>query len=330
MKIHRFFDSVYHDNALRQARKRAFWGDLARYLGNKSLRPLEERLVRRFRTTEQPIVFIVGVPRSGTTLLFQLMARHLPVGFVNNFMARFWMAPIVGGMVYRYLHGERESSIPLKSRLGATPGPDSPHEFSWFWEYWAEFGDRDEYTRDELAQMNWSAIRRELEGLAGWFGRPLVLKSINYVNYHIPWIAERFPSARFLRIRRSATHVAQSIYESREKRYDDPSIWWSVRPADVDQWLDEPAARQIAHQINHIDDAVEEGLGVVDDSRQMTTWYEDLTGNPVRTLASVGSLLGVDVEHATALEKLGLSPRNRQRLPDETFEKLALALAETS
>jgi hypothetical protein len=41
----------------------------------------------------------VGVPRSGTTLLYQLIARFLRVGFITNRMARYWMTPIAGAML---------------------------------------------------------------------------------------------------------------------------------------------------------------------------------------------------------------------------------------
>jgi len=40
-----------------------------------------------------PILYIVGVPRSGTTLLSQLVSRYCPVGYINNLIARCWLRP---------------------------------------------------------------------------------------------------------------------------------------------------------------------------------------------------------------------------------------------
>jgi hypothetical protein len=326
MKVRRFFESVYRDNALRQARKRAFWSDLARYAGNTALRPVEELLIERYRRADLPLVFIVAVPRTGTTLSYQLVARPLDIGYVNNFMARFWMAPIVGGAIYRELHSDAPADIPLRSQLGATEGPGSPHEFSWFWEYWTEFGDVDDHPEEDLAEMNWEAIRRELEGLAGWFDAPVVMKSINYVNYHIEWIARHVPSARFVWIRRSKPYVAQSIYQSREERYGDPSVWWSVRPADVEDWLDRPPAEQIAHQIEDISAAIRAGFDAIDERRQHTLHYEELTTEPAESLRALADFAETTLVGRRELEDLGLEPRNRQRLPDDTFQKLSEAL----
>lgn len=328
MKIRRFFESVYHDNDLRKIRKRDLGGDLLRYAGNTALRPLEEMLIQHFRRRDLPVVFIVGVPRSGTTLLYQLMVRHLRLGYVNNFMARFWMAPIAGAIAYRALRGGDPTSIPLESHLGGTPTPASPHEFSWFWEYWTEFGDVDDHPESRLREMNWGAIRRELEGLAGYFGAPVVLKSINYVDYHIDWIDDLFEEPRFLRIRRRPEFVAQSIYQSRKKRYHDPSVWWSVRPADVGDWVDRPPAEQIAHQIRDIERGIEEGFADIPDDHSHTVTYESLTETPRETLDAIGHFAGAKQRATDALSGLDLAPRNDRRLPEETFDRLVRALEE--
>lgn len=326
MKIRRFFESVYHDNALRQARTRDFWADVARYAGNSALRPVEEQLIERYRRRDLPLVFIVAVPRTGTTLLYQLMARHLDVGYVNNFMARFWMAPIAGAVLHDAYYESKARAIPLRSHLGATDGHASPHEFSWFWEYWLEFGDVDDHPVGRLRQMNWSAVRRELEGLAGWSGAPVVMKSINYVNYQIDWIARHFPTARFVWMRRRGPYVAQSIYESRRKRYGDPSVWWSVRPADVDDWVDRPPAEQIAHQIVDIREAISASFSRLDDDRQETVRYGDLTRRPVQTLGRLAEFAESDLVDSDGIRDLGLEPRNETRLSDDVFGRLEHAL----
>ena len=43
-----------------------------------------------------PTLHVVGPPRSGTTLLMQLLAAHLEVGYINNLIAAFWRAPLYG------------------------------------------------------------------------------------------------------------------------------------------------------------------------------------------------------------------------------------------
>ena len=41
-------------------------------------------------------IHILGAPRSGTTLVSQLIPSELPIGYINNLIAAFWKAPIYG------------------------------------------------------------------------------------------------------------------------------------------------------------------------------------------------------------------------------------------
>ena len=84
-----------------------------------------------------PILYIVGVPRSGTTLLSQLVSRYCPVGYINNLIARCWLRPSVGIALSRCLFGDRaREGITFHSSYGATQEVVGPHEFGYFWRHW--------------------------------------------------------------------------------------------------------------------------------------------------------------------------------------------------
>ena len=51
----------------------------------------------------RPIVFVLGAPRSGTTLLTQWLAASGHFGVPSNLLARFYEAPYIGGLVQRLL-----------------------------------------------------------------------------------------------------------------------------------------------------------------------------------------------------------------------------------
>jgi len=76
------------------------------------LRRLNEDLAEREQAlyadvgVERPVVFVVGLPRSGTTLLSQLLAYCLDAGYVTNVAARFWLAPVHGIRLSRLLAGD--------------------------------------------------------------------------------------------------------------------------------------------------------------------------------------------------------------------------------
>ena len=48
-----------------------------------------------------PPVFIIGSPRSGTTVLYQLLCKHLQFGYINNFVSNWPKAPLTATKLYK-------------------------------------------------------------------------------------------------------------------------------------------------------------------------------------------------------------------------------------
>jgi hypothetical protein len=325
VKSQEFFRAVYSDNEIRRAdMRRGLHGDLALYLKNRILEPLDVLLRRKYARTDVPIVFIVGAPRSGTTVLYQLIADYLDVGFINNRMARYFAAPVLGAVLYGRAGGGHD--LALSSEYGRTGGESAPHEFSWFWHYYGDFRVHDDLTDDELAHIDWRPVKRALEGLAGYFKRPLVIKNINFVAYQVAWLKSLLPAAKFIWIERDHRYTAQSILRVREEQYGDRRVWWSVRPRDAREWRDRPAVEQVAHQVTDICSAIAKGLGSIPAQDQLKLDYEQLMHRPAETLDQVARFIGADVADRSRLGALSLAPRNEKTIDDETWAQIEVAL----
>src|SRR5205085_828191 len=70
---------------------------------DRALAISERRLYARAAAPQLPIVIVVGAPRSGTTVVSQVLAAHLPVTFFNNLTTVFPRAPIVANRLFRRL-----------------------------------------------------------------------------------------------------------------------------------------------------------------------------------------------------------------------------------
>src|SRR5437764_1046201 len=99
---------------------------------NKNLEELESSLVMENVEEEYPNIFILGLPRSGTTLINQLIFNALDVGCTNNLMARFWDAPLCGTMLSKIILGKAKSNS-YTSSYAASDNIMSPHQFAYFW-----------------------------------------------------------------------------------------------------------------------------------------------------------------------------------------------------
>lgn len=326
MRVHRFFESVYRDNELRRTpNRRRLARDFALYVKNRALEPVDTMLRAKHGRTDLPVVFIVGAPRSGTTVLYQLIAEYLDVGFVNNRMARYFAAPVLGAMLHGHTGGGHQ--LALSSEYGRTAGDRSPHEFSWFWHYYGDFRLYDDLSDEELASMDGQPIKRALEGLAGYFERPLVVKNINFVSYQVPWLKRLIPSAKFIWIQRDDRYTAQSIMRVREEEYGDRNVWWSIRPRDAAAWHNRSPVEQVSHQIRDLSRAIETAFETLCREDRLTLEYESLMREPSSTLQRVARFMGADVADEVGLESLTLEPRNHRTVDDETWTQIQTALA---
>src|SRR5680860_357251 len=143
---------------------------------NQALRPTEMNHCIAGRRKHD--VFVVGVPRSGTTLATQLLASFAEVGYINNLIARFWSAPATGALLSKSLG--IEPSFSGHSDYGRTHRVDEPHEFGRFW--------RDRLGHVEVTQpyrdhrVDWDTLLDELDRIGQVFGQPVLYKS-----FHLAW-----------------------------------------------------------------------------------------------------------------------------------------------
>lgn len=102
---------------------------------NAQLEPLtERRLLEHGAGEPAKLVLVVGVPRSGTTLATQILARGLGCDYVDHVMASFWKAPEVGYAMSQIAFGrDKHAHIGFDSELGRTRDPRDVHHYGYFW-----------------------------------------------------------------------------------------------------------------------------------------------------------------------------------------------------
>lgn len=235
--------------------------DFVRHLCG-TLGPLEDALCRK-PEGDAPSVFILGLPRSGTTLLYQILANSLDVAWPTNLMARFWGAPAVGMRLSRVL-GLFDQPVELRSEHGVTNGAHSPHEFGYFWLNWLRYDDVLHKGDLHERMIDWKGLTRKLRSICAQAGKPVLYKNLLYA-YHLEAFARATPESLFVLCQREPADVAVSILRTRRERYGDEREWWSVRPPDCGGLMAEDAYTQIANQVG---------------------WFSALLGDGVRALPS--------------------------------------------
>lgn len=267
---------------------------------NESLSKDEARLIEPFDQPQMPSIFIVGLQRSGTTLLMQLLLQHANFGYINNLIARFWQAPYQGTIFARSFRNTSNSSVDLQSDLGYTTGYEGPHEFSYFWRKWFP-----EATFEGHPIEDKTNLVKTIAALESEWEAPMLFKNIVTCSMVIPQLAELFPRAIFLYIKRAPFFIAQSTYLSRIKLFEDPMAWFGLKPPEFHQFekMDSPW-EQIAAQLFFCKKYIENSLSKVPDSRKVVIDYEELIKSP-------GKILG-QIENCIQHEGFNLSLKSKK------------------
>jgi LPS sulfotransferase NodH len=249
----------------------------------------EEKALYKESTIKYPFIFVFGLPRSGTTLMSQFLAAHLDVGYINNLMARFWLAPVYGIKLSKAIFGSSKASD-FRSDYARTSNILDIHEFGYFWRYWLKKDSLSDITQvaEREKNIDWNGLKKVLANIQKEFDRPLLFKNV-FGSYHTQKMFNTLGKVLYVYIKRDLLDTAVSILQARKKYYSDLNTWWSYAPVEYNKIKDLDYWKQIAGQIYYlkryyqkqIDEAIRPFIIEVD--------YQELCYNPLKVLENIKS-----------------------------------------
>lgn len=258
-------------------------------------------------------IFIVGAPRTGSTLLYQLMARCFRLPFIANLTNEHFAAtPIVGLALQRGV----EVEIPLTSSYGKTKGPWQPSEGSAVMSHWFGGGHPSEIVSARILPGREPHMLATLGAVEALYGKPLLVKNA-WNCFRIAYLANALPEARFVWIRRDILAAATSDLEARYTTKGDAHGWNSATPANVEQLKRRPPAEQVIENQFEFSRAVSAALEGLAGKRRLDVWYEELTSNLAVQIGRLGADLGLSASSQIP-EGVEGEPRGHHLPPEDT------------
>ena len=245
-------------------------------------------------------LFLVGVPRSGTTLLYKLLCLHPDAAYISNWMRT---APAVPALAL----ANRLTPCFADTRRTTWFGADRANAYvngepmAWRKQLFPRPVEGEPFYRscgiavpDSAGRPDMGRLQR-LPGMLGAVcryggGRVFVSKYLAN-NHHIPALAELFPSARFVSIVRDGRAVACSL--SRVHWWPDLTVWWyggtpgRWQAEGRDPW--ELCARHWVRELA----VLEQGLAAVPAARRLEIRYEALVAEPLATMRQLAAFAGL-------------------------------------
>lgn len=271
------------------------------------LAPAEAAALERAPRTPYPVLFIVGAPRSGATLLMQWLASSGLVGYPTNLLARFAHAPAIGARIQRLLFDRRfalreeladlaPATPGFESDFGNTRGALAPNEFEAFWHRFLPTRVA-EPLGARTADVDSAGLRRAFAAIAGVEERPFAAKAFP-LQYDLEYFARALPEALFVHVLRDGVANARSLLDARKQLMGSTERWYSARPPEYRDLVALPPADQVAGQVFHTNRHIVAALAKLPSERSLSIAYEALCAAPAKVDTALRERL---TEHAETL-----------------------------
>lgn len=299
----------------------------AKSLVTRPLQWLEGGCLREARDIQEAPIFILSLPRSGSTLFYLLLTRCYALSYFSNLASRFPTAPTAVSLLARRLGAARPPED-LRSWYGNTPRWNSPSQAYRIWNRWLD-PNRDYIAPDSLDARAVTEMRATVAQFQYRLGGPFCSKW----QRHLPRacaLAQAFPEAVFIYLERSPALTAQSLLAGRREFLGDETAWLSVRPSDYRPAPGDDALEQVCRQVHHLRRDAARYLDAIGPRRCYTTSYESLCADPGAVLGQFAdwyrTATGVRLERRpVALPRL--SRVERPRVPPGEFARITERLA---
>ena len=293
---------------------------------NKILEPIEKEQVSRFDIPKKEVIFIVGAPRSATTLLHQLVAQTGLFGYISNYLARFWAAPYIGGLQEKALGFRNCEDMSYYSDYGRTKGWNEPHQFNYYWHRWFQFDDNHQMNANVIENIDTKFFKQEIAALESIFNSPMVFKSL-YCGLQIPFLKKTLTNAKFVICTRNPLYQAQSILLGRKAFFGNYDGWFSLKPPEYFELVKKSPYEQVSGQIFYTLRSIGDAISKLDESDFFIIDHADLIRNPRLSIRKIIDLTDVTPTDEV-LSKIpeNFDNRNKQSIEDEEWLQLTNAV----
>jgi hypothetical protein len=298
------------------------------FLGNKafSLSSLlidkwEKKYIQKHDTqpTKYPPIFIIGAPRTGSTILYQVLTNQSDVLYVDNLVCKFNKNFFFGFWLSDKLFNQKVHNC-FKSEHGNTDscGWHAPSECGGFWYRWLPT-DRHFVDHNEISQKDIEQIKSEITTSTNYFDKPIVFKNLN-AGQRLRMLLKAFPNAKFIFVRRDPLYTAQSILKAKRKLKIPDNQFWSIMPPNVEDLKQLEWSEQIVKQIYYLEKQIAEDLRLFSKENIYEVNYTDLSQQTITVLIKrLGLQTRAQFQNSVIKlnEKISLSEQEVQLIENE-------------
>lgn len=218
-------------------------------------------------------IFVISLPRSGSTLVYQLLVERFEVCYFDNLMTRFPGAPATLRLLSRWAPASARNES-FSSHYGNTRGLRGPAQGYEIWNRWFS-SDIDWIDPESLDANKVEEMRATIATLQAIDGAPFINKWQRN-TMRVAALRKVFPSAVFFLLERDPGAVAFSILKGRREFLGDENAWLSARPKACSDVEGLTPIEQVSAQVHYLRLELEESLEEAGIDSVFRTSYESV------------------------------------------------------
>ncbi|MBN2662970.1 MAG: sulfotransferase [Bacteroidales bacterium] len=264
-------------------------------------------------------VFIIGTPRSGSTILFQVLTNYLDVSYITNLVNLAKKNPFFGFYLNEKIN-KNEPHNTFNSSFGKTDSQNfnAPNE-GLFWYKWLKKG---EYYSDEnsLNKSQKKEFRDTIYAIINKYHKPFLIKNLSF-SVRIKLLHNIFPNAKYIYIKREQAFIAQSIIMAKRKLNIPDDAIWSVKPENFAEFEKAGLIKQVVNQVVSIENQINTDKKLIDKSNFLEINYSDLCNNTNNTVTLIKDF--INAEKITTTKKIkNLNIRDKIKIEKKSFTEI--------
>lgn len=233
----------------------------------------------------QPI-FIIGAPRTGSTIFYQALTNYYQVSYINN-LASFFYEHLPFGMWLSQKIFNYQPHHNFEAKHGDTLqyGLNAPSECGAFWYRWFPQNTHHFVEADDIEVESIVAMRDEIYSIMANANQSMVFKNLN-AGQRLRVLSQAFPEAKIIVIRRDPRFTINSILKARKKVGMDEHEIWSVKPKnhkDLEQYNE---GEMCAGQVFYLEKQIEEDIRLFKKENFYTVHYQDFSENLIKAIGA--------------------------------------------
>lgn len=244
-----------------------------------------------------PHIFICGPARSGTTFLYQVLARHLNISHTRNLCMLLPRSSCTSIRICAWLFSKstKRTDNNYENYYGKTRGFSAPSEANFLWNQWV---DKDKSRFRTVLNDSGAAKMSDYYRFLSQKSKLPTLAKNNNANVFADGIADALPNSYFICLRRDTVFLAQSLIKARVEINGDLNQSYGVVDTTDDSASTDPY-HSVLDQIDYLNKTALQQQSSVGADNFWIIDYENFCSNPTELI----NRIRVEILNQTPLEK---------------------------